>query len=110
MRKRMLLLVGLLCFIGLAGAMVSTNYDLSWHVIGGGGGPMSSTNYKLDGTVGQVIGVSESENYRLEGGYWSGIAAPQTDTQAPAAIMNLATSNPASNSMQLSVHESHSFL
>jgi hypothetical protein len=82
MRKRALLLVGLLCFTGLAGAMVSTNYNLSWHVNGGGGGPMSSTNYKLGGTVGQVIGVSESTNYRLEGGYWSGVSAPASPSGA----------------------------
>jgi hypothetical protein len=68
--------MGLLCLTGLAGAMLSTNYDLSWHVIGGGGGPMNSTNYKLGGTVGQVIGVSESTNYRLEAGYWYGVSAP----------------------------------
>ena len=74
MRTRALLLVGLICLTGLGGAMVSTNYDLSWHVNGGGGNPMSSTNYRMHGTVGQIIGVSESANYRLEAGYWYGIS------------------------------------
>jgi hypothetical protein len=77
MKKRALLLVGLLCLTGLAGAMVSTNYDLSWHVIGGGGGPMSSSNYRMDGTVGQIIGLSSSENYQVSGGYWYGISTLQ---------------------------------
>jgi hypothetical protein len=71
-----LLGLGLLCLAGLTGAMVSTNYTLSWYVIGGGGGPMSSTNYRMAGTVGQVIGVCESTNYRLEAGYWYGVSAP----------------------------------
>jgi hypothetical protein len=74
MRTRVLLLVGLFCLVGLAGAMVSTNYILSWYVIGGGGGLMSSTNYRMASTVGQLIGVSESTNYRLEAGYWYGIS------------------------------------
>ena len=68
-----MVLACVLTLSGLAGAMVSTNYNLSWHVIGGGGGPMNSTNYRMAGTVGQVIGVSESTNYRLEAGYWYGI-------------------------------------
>jgi hypothetical protein len=102
MKKQTVVLLGLLCLIGLAGAMVSTNYDLGWHAIGGGGGPMSSANYQLDGTVGQITGVSESTNYRIEGGYWYGIAAPPTDTQAPAAITDLATANLTSSTIQLS--------
>jgi hypothetical protein len=100
--KGLVILTGVLCLIGLAGAMVSTNFNLGWHVIGGGGGPMSSTNYRMAGTVGQIIGVSESMNYRLETGYWYGTAAPPTDTQAPAAITDLATSNPTSYTIKLS--------
>jgi hypothetical protein len=72
--KRLVALACVLCLTGLAGAMVSTNYDLSWHVIGGGGGPMSSTNYRMASTVGQIIGVSSSEHYQVSGGYWYGIS------------------------------------
>ncbi len=75
--KRLVILVSVLCLIGLAGAMVSTNSDLSWHVIGGGGGPMSLGDYRMDGTVGQIIGVSSRENYTVSGGYWSGISTLQ---------------------------------
>jgi hypothetical protein len=75
-KKRLMVLA---CFLSLACitiiyAQTSPNYNLSWHVIGGGGGLMSSTNYRMAGTVGQVIGVSESTNYRLEAGYWYGIS------------------------------------
>ena len=72
MNKRVLILVGLLCLTSIAYALVSANYDLSWHVIGGGGGAMESANYVLRGTVGQIIGSSESSNYRMEAGYWYG--------------------------------------
>lgn len=82
MKKQALLLVGLLCLISLTGAMVSTNYNLSWHVSGGGGGPMSSTNYRMASTVGQIIGGSESTNYQLEAGYWSGIAVIPSEPSA----------------------------
>jgi hypothetical protein len=85
MKKRTVVLLGLLCLIGLAGAMVSTNYVLNWHVSGGGGGPLGSTNYQMDSTVGQIIRGSESTNYRLDAGYWSGILVIPSE---PSAIFN----------------------
>ncbi len=36
---------------------VSTNYDLSWHVLSGSGGQMDSTSYVQRSTAGQVIRV-----------------------------------------------------
>jgi hypothetical protein len=80
--KRLVALACVLCLVGLAGAMVSTYYDLSWHVIGGGDGPMSSTNYRMASTVGQITGVSEGTNYRLEAGYWSGVSAIPSEPSA----------------------------
>jgi hypothetical protein len=64
---------------GGALAQSSTNYDLSWHVVGSGGGTMSSTNYAMAGTVGQAIaGDVESANYALQSqGYWGPV--PQTE-------------------------------
>jgi hypothetical protein len=75
-KKRLTVLACLLSLacITIIYAQTSPNYNLSWHVIGGGGGPMSSTNYRMASTVGQIIGVSSSENYRLEAGYWYGIS------------------------------------
>ncbi|RZN39859.1 MAG: hypothetical protein EFT35_03425 [Methanophagales archaeon ANME-1-THS] len=74
MKKRHVsMLMGLLCLTGIVYAQVSPNFDLSWNVIGGGGGPMSSANYRVDSTVGQIIGVSESSNYKLSAGYWYGV-------------------------------------
>ena len=63
----------LLVLAGLVLAQTSTNYDQSWHVLSGAGAPASSTNFSVDGSVGQLaIGVVESSNYRVESGYWYG--------------------------------------
>ena len=37
--------LGLLALGGVVLAQVSTNFDLGWHVLSGGGGSRSSTNY-----------------------------------------------------------------
>ncbi|MCK4734596.1 MAG: hypothetical protein KAT65_19225 [Methanophagales archaeon] len=72
MNKRaiVLILVGLLCLTSIAFAQVSETYDLSWHVIGGGGGQMDSASYAMRSTAGQIIGLSSSDNYQLGAGYW----------------------------------------
>ena len=74
------ILVGMLCLTGIAYAGVSANYDLSWNVIGGGGGPMDSASYAMRSTVGQIIGLPSSDNYQLGAGYWNGISAVPTPT------------------------------
>lgn len=78
--KRILLVVLLILCLCLAAsgtalAMSSANYNLPWDVLSGGGGSRSSANYLLSDTTGQsAIGPSESTNYRLEAGCWSGFA------------------------------------
>ena len=75
------ILVGLLCLTSIAYAGVSANYDLSWNVIGGGGGAMDSASYGMRSAVGQAaIGLSDSDNYQLGAGYWNGISAVSTST------------------------------
>ena len=62
----------------MAPFVMAQNYTLEKYVIGGGGGEMSSTNYSVNGTVGQpVIGPTSSTNYSIEAGFWSG-AGPGT--------------------------------
>jgi hypothetical protein len=70
MIKIFVILIGLLCLAGTVCAMSSTNYDLSWNVIGGGGEASTSTNYKLQGTIGQITESLSSTNYRLQSGFW----------------------------------------
>ena len=70
MKKIVLILIGLLCLTGAANAMGSTNFDLTWNVIGGGGGSLTSATYKMGSTVGQITGLSASTNYKLQAGFW----------------------------------------
>lgn len=64
------LLSGLL-LAGAALAQTSTNYNLSWHIVGNGGGEMESTTYLMQGTIGQaLVRQTGSEHYTLTGGYW----------------------------------------
>ena len=88
MKKRaiVLILVGLLCLTGIAYARVSANYDLSWNVIGGGGGPMDSASFVMRSTVGQIIGLSSSDNYQLRAGYWNEISAVPIPMPTPTQI------------------------
>jgi hypothetical protein len=53
-------------------AQVSSNYDLSWHVIAGGGGRMESAGgHTLLGTAGQaLVGQMSSSGHSLCSGFW----------------------------------------
>ena len=70
MKKGLLILLGLLCLIGTTSAMGSLNFDLSWNVIGGGGGSLASASYSMGSTVGQITGLSTSTSYKLQSGFW----------------------------------------
>jgi len=69
MIKVVLVLLGLLCLIGTSSAMGSLNFNLSWNVIGGGGGFLSSPSYSMGSTVGQITGLSSSTSYKLQSGF-----------------------------------------
>ena len=70
------ILVLIACLLAVAGPVLAqspANYDLSWHVVAGGGGRLEGTSYTLMGTVGQAdAGVLAGNNYRLKGGFWPG--------------------------------------
>jgi len=84
-RKKMILIVFMPVFLLIVGtgatlAMSSTNYNLLWSVLSGGGAEgRSSVNYILSDTVGQssVISLSQSTNYQLGSGYWYGISSKE---------------------------------
>jgi len=60
-----------------ASAILSTGFDLWWHVIAGGGGRSESAGYIVDGSIGQpAVGALDSASYRLGAGYWYGVAVP----------------------------------
>lgn len=110
-RATVVILVGLLCLTGIAYAGVSANYDLSWNVIGGGGGPMESASYAMRSTVGQIIGLSSSNNCQLGAGYWYGTGVPSKNVEVTVSTDKMAYSpgdtmtttigfkNPSSSSM-----------
>ena len=71
----LLTLVFCLAATGAALAMSSSNYNLPWDVLSGGGiENRSSASYVLGDTTGQpsAIGLSASANYRLGSGFWYG--------------------------------------
>lgn len=64
-------LLAALLLVNIAGAQSSATYDLSWHVLAGGGGRAASTNYAMDGTLGQAaLGVSDGAQHGMSSGYW----------------------------------------
>ena len=47
------------------------SYDLTWNILGSGGGSNSGGSYTLNGTIGQSgAGVLSSGEYNLIGGFW----------------------------------------
>jgi hypothetical protein len=59
-------------------AQTSTGFDLSWHVVGSGGGESGSAGYQVQGTMGQAITsppTSDSPGFVVSSGYWVGSLA-----------------------------------
>jgi hypothetical protein len=96
MRKIAVLLVfllGGLTAIEMVLAQTSTNFDLTWSVLGGGASISRSASFDLGGTVGQTApDTSAGTNFRLGAGFWPGmvasgsspVATPTPPATAPA--------------------------
>ena len=73
MKTRIIILV-IVCLALTAPVLAqsSANYDLSWHVIAGGGGRVTSTSYALLGSTGQpLVGtMMTSGGHTLCSGFW----------------------------------------
>jgi hypothetical protein len=57
-------------------AQVGDGFDLSWHVIGGGGagGPLTGSGYSLRSTIGQTaVDRYHDAVYWFRNGYWGGV-------------------------------------
>lgn len=53
-------------------AQTSSDFNLEWHVIAGGGGKSASSSYRLEGTIGQSIAsppFSGSGSFVVSSGY-----------------------------------------
>ena len=77
LRKATLVTLALAACLALAApvlAQVSANYDLSWHVIAGGGGQMESAGHTMLGTIGQpAVGSMTSGSHALCSSFWCGV-------------------------------------
>ena len=63
----------------LVHAQSGGSFSLSWSTIDGGGGTSSAGKYQVMGTIGQPdAGVLSGGNFKLQGGFWSGITLEQT--------------------------------
>jgi hypothetical protein len=75
-RKPILLALYFLLTLVAATTIVAQNsasFDLNWHVMGSGGGESSSSNYQINGTIGQHLAspaIAGSATFTLTSGYW----------------------------------------
>ena len=68
-----LLLACLLAVAVPVQAQSSPGYDLSWHVVAGGGGRLEGAAYTLQGSAGQPATDSlQGSSYTLASGFWVG--------------------------------------
>jgi hypothetical protein len=81
------LVVALLCAIA-GNAQSGGSYDLSRHVIAGGGGVSTAGAQRLEGVIGQsVVGTSNGGTFTLNGGFApGGRPAPTPTPDAPGSI------------------------
>jgi hypothetical protein len=71
------------------GAQTGGGYDLTWNVVGGGGGKTRDGTglYSLRGTIGQpAVGVMSGGSYALTGGFWAVPAAKPGDINGDGKV------------------------
>lgn len=75
--------------VGSVAAQTSTTYDLSWHVIAGGGETMTSATFTVHATAGQgIIGPTGSSTYQVGAGYWYGVVGGAYAAYLPLVLRN----------------------
>jgi len=83
----------LLASASVALAQVSAAFDLSWHVIGSGGGQMGGPGHTIAGTIGQpVVGTMGGSGHDLCSGFWCGRGAVQHRVYLPLAVRDFTAS------------------
>jgi len=85
--KRKLIILTLITFLLLTGAVLASgSASIDWNVIGGGGTHLEAGDYTLDCTIGQAIaGTAENSPYHLCSGYWCG-AGVEYDVYLPLVL------------------------
>jgi hypothetical protein len=75
-RKPGSLFWGLLIFLAIATSSQAQSYEITWWVVGGGGGTSIGGDYTLSGTVGQSdTGRVSGGSYSIDGGFWGPLAS-----------------------------------
>jgi hypothetical protein len=70
-------------------ALASGSYTINWWVIAGGGGPISSTGYAINSTIGQAaVGRVANSTYELCSGFWCGALAVEYKIYLPIVLKN----------------------
>jgi hypothetical protein len=81
-----MLLVALL-LAGIAGAQTSTDFDLSWYVMAGGGQRTDSPAYAMNSTLSQgIVGISHDTDFQMRNGYWYGATLPRHRIYLPLVL------------------------
>ncbi len=86
------LLVFLLILTLVSAQITSPNYNINSIVVSNGGTNVTSTNYKTDATVGDIIGNISSNSYKEFLGFWYTIKNDTAPTQS-IPILNSSTGN-----------------
>jgi hypothetical protein len=89
LRVGVIILVGItfLTLVTIVAAQVSPNYDLSWHLIAGGGAKMESAEHTMHGTLGQPLtGASTSSGNTLCSGFWCGVGSEELKVYVPLVL------------------------
>jgi hypothetical protein len=75
-------------------AQISATFDLSWNVIGSGGGPMESDQYTLRSTIGQpAVGTMGGSGHDLCSGFWCGGGAVERHIYLPLVVRNFSSTS-----------------
>lgn len=83
----------LLLALALPVAVRAQSYSIDWWSIDGGGGTSTGAVYSVSGTIGQPdAGHMSGGNYKVDGGFWSLIAAVQTPGAPMLSITRLGNS------------------
>jgi hypothetical protein len=70
-------------------AQILNSYDLSWHMIAGGGGRMVGAQHTLQSTIGQpVIGSVAGSDHTLCSGFWCGVPEEEYRVYLPLVLRN----------------------
>ncbi len=77
MKRRIILLILISALLLVGSVRAAPNaLDISWQVIGAGGGHVEAGAFALDATIGQpVVGIVEGGSFNLCSGFWCRLMA-----------------------------------